>query len=801
MFKSFQIKLVLIFVALILFVQLVTFFAVYKATIYNVVLQIKSQLTYSSTTFKRQLLDRAKSLSENAAILTSDFAFRGAIADGDYATSLSVMRNLGARIEADRVMLISLDNEIIADTSSSSRGGGVFQFEEMIETADENDRAESIVVLDGALYEFVVVPVLAPIPIAWVGIGVKIDQSLVENIKALSPLALDISFLQSNEMQSWDVLASTIEPSYFHDVTAVIASLDVSSRSEMSASEKLFQNPAETRFTGSDHVILVAPVVTPMGSKKVITLLQYPLEKALEPYQPLFFWLKTGSILGLIFSTLVSVLIARSVTKPVRTLVKAANRIEQGNYTESVVLNRQDELGRLAATFNLMMSGIAEREEQILHQSHHDALTDLPNRFHFGLTVQSQIEKSRAENEQFSIVMISVEGLQEINNTLGHHVGEHLIKRIGERLQTVLQQDDILAKTTGNVFTFLLTNTDEEKSLVVVDEIKRRFEASFSIDDINVDVHVSIGISIFPQHGENEQLLMQKSDVALYSAQQSGKKFAVYDAEKDTTSRNQLSLMSDLKQGLARGEFQLYYQPKIDLSHNRITHAEALIRWHHPVEGFMPPDLFIPLAEKTGYINMLSMWVLEQAVKQCSAWRKNGWLINIAVNLSVKDLLNPKLPEIILTLLNQYHLGTDALVLEITESAIMQDPDVALGVLSKLQNLGFSLSIDDFGTGYSSMEYLKKLSVNILKIDKSFVMELASNKEDEIIVRSMIQLAHSLGLKVVAEGVEDEVALNILSNYDCDYAQGYFISRPMPADDFDQWYSSELAWHKNIVNQ
>jgi len=805
LFKSFQTKLVLIFVVLILSVQLVTFFAVYKATLYNVVEQIKSQLLYSTETFKRQLFDRAQSLSENASVLTADYAFKEAIAEGDYETSLSVMKNLGARIEADRVILVSMDNKVIADTSSSVRGDELFPFERMIKIAEENDEAESIVVLDGALYEFVIVPVLAPVPIAWIGIGVKIDQEMVSNIQALSPLALDISFLQLNDQQGWSVLASTLDELAFSDVAAVITLLNHQSETERSTVDGLYsvgkELPSEARFMGEDNVILVMPVVTPKSSHSVIALLQYPLGKALSPYQSLFFWLKTVSILSLIFATFVSVLIARGVTKPVRILVNAANRMEQGNYKEPVNLKRQDELGRLASTFNIMMTGIAEREEKILNQSHHDALTGLANRSYFGLILDSQIEKSKIKEEEFSVIMVGIERLQEINNTLGHHVGDHLIKLISERLKSVLKESNTLARITGHVFTLLVPQAGEAEGLSVIQKITNTFSHSFSIEDINVDVHVSIGLSLYPHHGEDGDTLIQKADVAMYGARKSVNHFAVYDVEKDTYCKNQLSLMSDLKRGLVRNEFQLYYQPKIDLDNNRITHAEALIRWQHPVNGFMPPDLFIPLAEQAGYISMLTFWVLEQAVKQCSSWKENGWLISVAVNLSVKDLLNPGLPDIILKLLNKYQLGTESLVLEITESAVMQDPDVALCVLDQLRELGFIISIDDFGTGYSSMEYLKKLSVNNLKIDKSFVMELSSSEQDKIIVRSMIQLAHNLGLKVVAEGVEDDRALNILAENKCDYAQGYFISRPLPIEEFDKWYASSLGCYKKIANQ
>jgi len=805
LFRSFQARLASIFVGLFFLVLLVTFFAVYKATTYNVVGQIKEQLIYSNGTFERHLSDRAKRLSENAAILTADYAFREAIAAHDPATSLSVIRNLGARIRADRIMLVSLEGTIIADTRRPAQSPVDFPYMPLIETAEENDIAESIIVLDERLYDFVIVPVLAPIPIAWIGIGIEVDNAMTHDLRSLSPLALDISFLQHQDRQGWRVIASTLHPSLqdaLPDVlsaTAIpLADVNVSDRDMPHLKNGV--SPNIRRLAGNDYVTLVTSRLTPAYSPPAIALLQYPLEKALSAYQPMFFWLKVLSVLGLLFSALGCILVARSISKPVLTLVDAASRIEHGDYQQAIQLKQKDELGRLALAFNGMMDAIAEREEKILYQAHHDSLSGLPNRLQLEQTLREQINQATHKKEKLAVILIKIERLHEINNTLGHQIGDQLILKIRDRLLLLSRQGDTLAHLTKNTFILLSAGTATDEFLLLAKKVKGLFEEPCAIDDINVDIHLRLGLSFFPQHGDSSKALIQKADVAMYSALQAGKPFAIYDSEKDTFRRDHLSLMSELRQGLLNDELELYYQPKIDLLKNVVTHAEALVRWNHPTKGFMSPDTFIPLAEQSGHINKLTIWALEHAIRQCSTWNKNGHDMSIAVNISVKDLLNKALPDIIVTMLSQFQLGAECLVLEVTESSIMNDPEIALSVLTKLHGLGLRVSIDDFGTGYSSMEYLKKLPADILKIDKSFVMDLAQNKDDEILVRSMIQLAHNLGLKVVAEGIEDEKALAILSTNSCDYVQGFFISRPLPVDAFNEWLNTSTWGGRQAVS-
>jgi diguanylate cyclase (GGDEF)-like protein len=798
MFRHFQTKLVVIFVALVALVQLVTIFAVYNVTSHNVVKQIKNQLVEARSTFNNNLSDQADKLMENARVMAHDFALRKVIAAGDRATSLSAISNHGARIEADRVMLISLDNAIIADTHRPLNNNiQDYPFPQMIERAIVSDKAVAILVMDNTLYRFALVPVLAPIPIAWIGVGVQIDHAMVSRLKDLFPLALDISFLMLDENNGWRTMSSTLAPKSKVNLPDVIVSIldrrKLPETDKGAVSPETVFHPQIVSVANEDYVTLISPVTTVENSPRIAALLQYPLAVALSPYQSLLFWLTSLSVFGLFVTSIGSMAIARGVTKPVRTLAEAARRIKNGEYQQPVDLEQKDELGQLASTFNMMMKGIAEREEKIGYQLNYDTLTGLPNRHSFERELELQIKKYNQSGEQLSVVLVNIDRLPEINNTLGYHVGDHLVREVSKRFQLIMKNSNMLARLSSNSFIMLIDNVSEQDSQSIAKNILMHFEQTFDIEGINIDVHVQIGISCFPQHGKSSDLLIQRADVAMYMARKAGSHYAIYDMEKDTFNKNRLSLMSDLIEGLSRDEFQLYYQPKIDIDTGKATHVEALMRWIHPVHGFMPPDEFIPAAEQTGHIQKLTCFALEQAVSQCSAWQQSGINLEVAVNISAKDLSNDKLPMIIQKLLLSYQIEANNLILEITESALMQDPEAALAVLLTLREMGLQISIDDFGTGHSSLVYLKDLPVDILKIDRSFVMDLSNNLDDAIIVQTIIQLAHNLGLKVVAEGVEDQLALEILSSFDCDLVQGYYFSKPLPVDELNQWFD-ESRW-------
>ena len=422
------------------------------------------------------------------------------------------------------------------------------------------------------------------------------------------------------------------------------------------------------------------------------------------------------------------------------------------------------------------------------HQALHDALTGLPNRTLFHDRIEQALRQSRRERVLGAVLLIDLDRFKEVNDTLGHQKGDLLLKDIGARLGATLRDSDTIARLGGDEFGVLLPTLDSTAGAVAAAEkIRGTLEADFHIDGLPVHVDASVGIALYPQHGEDVDTLLQHADVAMYEAKRTHGGHEIYSVEHDPYNPVRLAMVGQLRKGLADNEVLLHYQPKIDLETGRVVGAEALVRWQHPERGLILPAEFVPMAERTGLIRPLSRYVLDHALAQCREWRDSGLDLKISVNLSARNLLDPTLPEDVTKLLTKWGIPVDLLELEITESTIMIDPKRAMEVLGRLHAMGIGLSIDDFGTGYSSLVYLKELPVNELKIDRTFVARMASNRGDAFIVRSTIDLAHNLHLKVVAEGVEDEDTMKELARLGCNIAQGFHVSRPLPPAEFGSW--------------
>jgi diguanylate cyclase (GGDEF)-like protein len=387
---------------------------------------------------------------------------------------------------------------------------------------------------------------------------------------------------------------------------------------------------------------------------------------------------------------------------------------------------------------------------------------------------------------------------KDVNNTLGHHHGDLLLKEIGPRLQGFLRQSDTVARLGGDEFALLLPDTDQEGALRVAKKAHEVLAVPFKVEGLNIAVEASIGIAHFPDHGATASVIMQRADVAMYAAKRSGSGSAVYAAERDHYSARRLALMGELRYAIEHDELALFYQPKIHMQTRRVIGVEALLRWRHPHRGIIPPDEFIPLAERSGLIRPLTAWVLSTALDQARAWEHDGLQLSVAVNLSARNLSDTQLPDHLTDLLRRTGAPAGRLELEITESSIMADPARALDVLTRLHRMGIPLAIDDFGTGYSSLGYLKRLPVSAVKVDKSFVKNMETDDNDAVIVRSTVELAHNLGLQVIAEGVETSYLWDRLAALGCDAAQGYYMSQPMPADALSKWFV-DSPWQVPMV--
>jgi diguanylate cyclase (GGDEF)-like protein/PAS domain S-box-containing protein len=447
------------------------------------------------------------------------------------------------------------------------------------------------------------------------------------------------------------------------------------------------------------------------------------------------------------------------------------------------ILMFQDETERKAAEEALL-----RQSELNEHQAMHDGLTGLPNRTLFRDRIEQAIALARRDGGQLAVAMIDLDRFKDVNDTLGHHAGDALLVEVGRRLRGILRSSDTVARLGGDEFGVLISQPRSISDVaVVIGKMRAALERSVMVEGLALPAEGSIGIAMFPAHGRDVDTLLRHADAAMYSAKESKAGHVFYDGSRGEANPARLTLVSEIRRAIEQRELVLYYQPKAALANGTVKSVEALLRWNHPERGLVGPDEFIPLAQQTGLIKPLTLYVLDEALTQCRDWQRAGLTLGVAVNLSVRNLLDADFPQQVKRLLHKREVDPGLLQLEITESTMLSDPVRTKRVLDKLAAMGIALSIDDFGTGYSSLSYLSQLPVNEIKIDRSFVMNMAESDNDAVIVRSTIDLGRNLGLQVVAEGVETEQAWDELSELGCTLAQGYYLSRPVPAADLTEW--------------
>ncbi|MBC8057572.1 MAG: EAL domain-containing protein, partial [Rhizobiales bacterium] len=637
-----------------------------------------------------------------------------------------------------------------------------------------------LALLGGQPHQVVLVPMKAPVTVGWVLMGFPLDATLVADMKSLSALSLTIA-TRTAENAPWRVALTSVAP----DRAAGFA------RENWSLAAV---DPTGMRSVNHDgqEFGVHAKWLTP----SVLALVSLSIDEAVRPPRELQISLAAITLLGFVVFLFGSLFTARSVTVPLRRLSAAADRLGAGDYTTPMRgQQRTDEIGHLAHAFEQMRVSVAEKQVQILNLAYRDSLTGLPNRLQFRDAVRDAIAEAQAEgaaHPTVAVIMLDLDRFKHVNDVLGYRVGDLLLCRVGERLaQQMARGNDLVARLGGDEFAVLLRHGDAALAASVAQRIGAAFDEPLTLEDHTIDMGAGIGMACWPQHADDADTLLSRAEMAMYSAKRRTQGPLMYDASADASSTLTLSLLTDLRRAVEHGELRLYLQPKLTLETGRVGGAETLVRWQHPTRGLVPPMEFIPFAEQTGFIRTLTIWVFEEAARQWLSLQAEGLSLVLSVNLSTRDLLDPELPQKFDALLVKHRVPAEAFCLEITESAIMDDPQRALGTLNRLSGLGFKLSIDDFGTGYSSLAYLKRLPVDELKIDKSFVLGMVDDLDDAKIVRSTIDLAHNLGLTVVAEGVETAKVWDALRALECDEAQGYHMGRPMPAGEFNAW---SMAW-------
>jgi len=769
---SFGARVILAFVLLLAATQAVTLFIVDLAVDHNVQRELGQRLGVGERVWRQVHRDRLDRLQQAVTTLAGDFAFREALATGDASTVLSALANHSRRIDADAAILLAVDGTLQTSTLDADDRAQAAGLAPLLRRVRQDQAgAGGIVVFDGQPYGMALVPVLAPRLIGWVAMGRPIGADEARAYRALT--GLEAAFVVRHG-ERWRVQGSSLPA----------ADADALGR------DAIGSGGAASLRLGARHYAARRIAADPGSAADVGVFLLADRDGALTPYRRLKQQIVGLTTIATILALLVAGLVGRSVSRPIAKLARAAERIGEGDYAKTLpVSGRRDELSALAVTFNRMQHDIASREARIRHQASHDGLTGLPNRNHALQSLQDAL--SRAAGRPCAVLILDLDHFKEINDTLGHGFGDAVLGTIAQRLRHTIRDGDLLARLGGDEFIVVLEGADETTAVQRAWALADALETPLGLGEnqAQVSVAASIGVAVHPQHGDAADVLLRRADIAMYEAKQTHAQVAVYQLGRDEIHLRQIRLISDLRHAREAGQLHLKFQPKIDLLDNRVAHVEALLRWQHPELGPISPDEFIPLAERSGLIHEITSFVIDEGLREAAAWRKAGIAVGLAVNLSALDLLDAFLPRTVATLLHRHAFPAQELILEITESTVMRDVQTALATMRKLRAMGVKLSIDDFGTGHSSLAQLKSLPVDEIKIDKSFVMQLAHSPEDTVIVRSAIEIGHNMGLTVIAEGVEQTGSLDILRALRCDMVQGYLFSEPVDAAQFREWHA------------
>ena len=501
------------------------------------------------------------------------------------------------------------------------------------------------------------------------------------------------------------------------------------------------------------------------------------------------------SALGVGSAGLAAALIARSLaeraTRGLDELGAAVDRISRGDYQHAVrVAADAPQVSELAARIDQMRQTIWLRDRERSEVARADTLTGLPNRAALVPWIQQAIVQARASGAPLAVLLLDVDRFKQINDALGHTFGDVVLCRVAARLRAAVPADGLVARLGGDEFAVCLLGASVDAARAVAREIARCLLEPIEWESQAVDVGASIGIAMYPDHGDDDVALLRSADIAMYAAKRGYASFALFDKRHEVVRRENLTLLSQLRRAIENNELRVYYQPEVHLGDGRLLGVEALVRWRHPARGLLAPGDFVPYSEQTGFIRVITRWMLAVAIRQAAIWQRSGQPIPVAINISTRDLLGQSLPGLVSNLLRKHQADPSLIVLEMTESSFMQDPDHGLAILRELESLDVRLAIDDFGTGFSSLAYLKQLPVHKLKIDRSFVSGMAASARDQSIVRTVVQLAHNLGLQVVAEGIESSDEVRRLRNMGCMRGQGFFFGRPMRRQQLEQWIAA-----------
>ncbi len=734
--------------------------AVSAANQSNAEREIARQLEIGRLVFEKALDSNRRQLTLAADAASKDFGFRETIATNDPETIRSALETQRDRTNATLVDLVSLDGTVIATTGSASKVGTASVYRHLLTLRDGTSARSTIAVEDGRAYQLVMLTIRSPLPVAWIVMGFAFDDASVYELSQVT--GLDVT-LASRGPDGWQALATTLQPK-----VARIAVDGLTPGTRRGDADLLTRS-----------LPLAAGTATPVAA-----VLSRSLAEAREPFDRLRERLVLIALACLSLGAIAVLWLARNITRPLLALTSAIEAIRGGRYDAPLVVERRDELGALAEGLQLMQKAVDSRDRDIRTLAYTDRLTGLMNRTAFTDALTLALgDPSRP----VGVALINLRRFRRINECLGYSVGDAVLKQIGFRLTETPTIALQLARVGADHFaacTPLGPGSSLEKW---GSELLERLSRPVEVSEQPIDINPVLGLACAPRDSAQADDLMRCADLAVESARRENVALRVYDSSLRIATREQLSLLGELQRAIDGHELALALQPKLHLQSGALVGAEALMRWRHPTRGLLMPGAFIPFAENAGFIRKLTRWALREGASIGARWAAQGRPLSLSINMSADDLADPQLDRVLREVLAETRMPSELLTLELTESGFIGDPEQALARLHGLKAQGVSLSIDDFGTGYSSLSYLTRMPVDELKIDRSFVSAISGSPEATAVVQAAIEMGHSLGLSIVAEGIEDRGTAADLASLGCDVGQGYVYAKPMLLEEFEAW--------------
>ena len=726
-FRNLRTRLTVVYMGLFGLALLLAAVAVVTAVTNSARRVVRDEMTAAGAVYSQLWTARSSQLQQGAGVLAQDYGFREAVATNDEATVRSALDNLRARQGVDGALILGVDGY----ATSTGLALDDAALDRLFTGLDSGGMDSGVLAIDGQAFQVVAAPVNAPVLIGWVVFAERLDAAQMRNLEQLSSIPLSASVTLNR------------------------------------AAGERREGPITVQTDDGPSMRLDRPLPSFDTAAPADLVLTYPLKRAMRPYEALFWWLAAIGFAGLALLMGGTWALSRGLTRPISALDEAVHRLQQGDYVEAPVTSA-DEIGRLAASFNAMVGDLRDREAKLTHMALHDQETGLPNRL--------SLERQAGAKADAWVVLFGVDRFEVVRNAIGYDSMARLLAALGGRLSS-LADGAPMARVGAGALGLVIVAADEAEAVAAATGLAEAAQAPLTINGAPVDIALTAGVAARGASGSDLASPVDRAAIAVDQARATRRMVAAFDEAAYGDPGDNLSLISELMTALKDGEVTLAYQPKYDFRAGRITGVEALMRWSHPRRGFVSPDLFIGMAEETGHIRPLTEWAIRRAIADQKTLAEAGQALTVSVNISGRLLSDESFAEFALA--EVAASGAD-LCFEITETAVMDNPELALRIIARFAEAGIAVSLDDYGAGLSSLTYLKQIRADELKIDKSFILGLDQSSRDALLVKSTIDLAHSLGLKVTAEGVETPTALALLRGMGCDLAQGYLIGRPVP---------------------